>query len=83
MKQMIAFGLLMAMMICSGHAFAQGMETPIYLPPLINFRTMVNFGDIFVAITMSIAPMVAAAIGLGLAIWGTLFIARLIKRAAR
>ena len=83
MKQMIVFGLLMATVIFSGSAFAQDMQTSTYIPPLINFRSMLNFGDIFTAITTSIAPLVAAVIGLGLAIWDTLFIARLIERAAR
>ena len=49
----------------------------------VSFTPIVNFGDIFTSITTTIAPLVAGAIGLGLAIWGTLFIARLIKRAAR
>jgi hypothetical protein len=49
----------------------------------VEFTPIVNFGELFTSITTAIAPLVAGALGLGLAIWGASYIFSVIRRMAR
>jgi len=49
----------------------------------VSFEEIVSFGEIFKTIRVSIGPLVAGAIGLGLAIWGARYVFRIIKSMGR
>jgi hypothetical protein len=67
----------LAMLVCGVEVFAQTG------PPDVEFTPIVNFGDLFTSITTTIGPLVAGALGLGLAIWGASYIFGVIRRMAR
>lgn len=49
----------------------------------VAYEPIVNFGSIFDTIRTSIGPLVAGALGLGLAIWGSRYIFGIIKSMGR
>ena len=70
---LFALGLLVG----AGDVLAQGSVQSV------DFDEIVSFGSVFDTIRTTIAPLVAAALGLGLAIWGARYIFRIIKSAGR
>ena len=60
-----------------GELFAQTTPTSV------TFEPIVNFGDIFTSITTALGPIVAGALGLGLAIWGARYVFGVIKSMGR
>jgi hypothetical protein len=52
-------------------------------PATIEFEPIVNYGDLFGSIRIALGPILVGAIGLGLSIWGALYIFRLVKSASR
>jgi asparagine N-glycosylation enzyme membrane subunit Stt3 len=81
MKRISLF-LVMAGVFClslvlgSADVFAQTTNT-------VDFVPIVDFGSIFGTITTALGPIVAGAIGLGLAIWGARYIFSVIKSTGR
>ena len=49
----------------------------------VTFTPIVNFGDLFSTITTTLAPIVAGALGLGLAIWGARYVFGVVKSMGR
>jgi uncharacterized membrane protein YciS (DUF1049 family) len=49
----------------------------------VTFTPLVQFGEVFNTITTTIAPLITAGLVLGLGIWGTFLIFRLVKKAGR
>jgi len=49
----------------------------------VPFEPIVDFGSIFDTLKTYIAPLVATALGLGLAIWGAKYVFRIIKGMGR
>jgi len=52
-------------------------------PPTVAFDAIVDFGTIFDTIRAAVGPLVAGALGLGLAIWGARYIFGIIKSMGR
>jgi len=59
---------------------AQGGDPP---SNTVTFTPIVNFGDLFTTITAVVGPLVAGALGLGLAIWGARYVFSIIKSVGR
>lgn len=49
----------------------------------VTFTPIVDFSNVFDSITSSVGPLVAGAIGLGLGLWGVMFMFSIIKRMGR
>lgn len=90
LKKLVQFNavpLVMAAVVCTvafvigPEVFAQ--EPPPPSPAPVPFTQIVNFGSIFNTIREVIAPLVAGALGLGLAIWAARFIFGIIKSMGR
>jgi len=81
MKNLVMFfGIVTLAAVCmvvgSGELLAQTTNDVTYTP-------IVNFGDLFTTITTALGPIVAGALGLGLAIWGARYIFGVIKSMGR
>ena len=80
MKNLVMFfGIVtfaLVSMLGSPEVFAQTTNDVTYTP-------IVNFGDLFTTITTALGPIVAGALGLGLAIWGARYIFGVIKSMGR
>jgi len=63
------------MMFGSAEVFAQTND--------VTFTPIVNFGDLFTTLTGVLGPIVAAALGLGLAIWGARYVFSIIRSMGR
>jgi len=73
----IAFAMVSCMVLGAGEAFAQGTV------PDVTFTPIVNFGDLFTTLTTVIGPIVAAALMLGLGIWGARYVFSIIRSMGR
>ena len=65
--------------LCAPELFAQGGGGA----NTVTFTPIVDFGNLFTTLTTTIGPIVAGALGLGLAIWGSRYIYGVIKSASR
>jgi hypothetical protein len=69
-------------MVGADALLAQGTTTAFTPTPVV-FEEIVDWSGIFSTMKTVVAPLVVGAIGIGLAIWGTKFVFRLIKGMAR
>lgn len=58
-------------------------DDPVGATNSVEFVPIVSFDNIFTTITSVIAPIIVGALGLGLAIWGTKYIFRIVKSMGR
>ena len=65
------------MMFGSAEVFAQTPTNDVTFTPIV------NFGDLFTTLTGVLGPIVAAALGLGLAIWGARYVFSIIRSMGR
>ena len=68
---------LVGMVFISPEVFAQDTSNTVTFTPIV------NFGTIFESLKTSLGPMVAAALGLGLAIWGASYVFKIVKKMGR
>jgi hypothetical protein len=82
-NRMFAYGAFCATVLFVGaeSLFAQGTGTGA--ATTVEFTPIVDFSSIFTTLTTTLGPLVAGALGLGLAIWGAGFVFSIIKRMAR
>jgi hypothetical protein len=52
-------------------------------PPALNAEPLVDFGSVFTSLTTLVTTIVVGALGIGLAIWVTRFLFRLVKSMSR
>ena len=64
-------------MFASPEVFAQGDTNTV------SFSPIVEFGSLFDTIKTALVPIVVGALTLGLAIWGTKYIFRIVKSMGR
>ena len=72
--------MLVCLLLGGAEVFAQGSPSG---NTSVDFESIVQFGSLFESIKTTIAPLVAAALTLGLAIWGASYIFSIVKRMAR
>ena len=65
------------LMFASPEVFAQATAESVPLTPIV------EFGSLFDTIRTAIGPLVAAALGLGLAIWAARYVFSIIKSMGR
>ena len=74
----VAFVFSLSTLLGNAVVFAQGGNANS-----VTFTPIVEFGEIFTSITTTLGPLVAAALGLGLAIWGARYVFSIIKSMGR
>ena len=77
MFALVGFFAMVAMVAGSGELLAQTTPEPVV------FTEMVSWGTIFDTLRTAIAPLAAAALGLGLAIWAARYVFGVIKGMGR
>jgi hypothetical protein len=72
-------GALFSVLFGGSLVFAQTAPTPAS----VTFTPLINFSTLFSGLLTTVAPIVGAALTVGLAIWGTMWLYRKAKSMAR
>ena len=77
------FRVLFMALVCGVALFVGAGELLAQTPPVVEFDPIVDFGSIFDTLTTTLGPIIAGALGLGLAVWGTRYVFGIIKSMGR
>lgn len=85
LKTLVPCALVAVVMVAlsSVGVYAAGEDTVTVTPQTVSFSPLINFTGIFQTLLDKLAPLVAAALTIGLAIWGTKFIYNRARSMAR
>ncbi|MDR0522282.1 MAG: hypothetical protein LBH00_10580 [Planctomycetaceae bacterium] len=73
------FGRVGVLLLAAWLLVFGGVEVFAQQPSEVTYTGIISFGSIFDTIRTQIAPIVAGAIGLGLAIWGARYLFKVFK----
>jgi len=80
MAKLVAVATTIGTALSGAAVFAQGQQQG---PPDVTFTPIVNFQGIFETLLPAVGVLVAAALGLGIAIWGARYMFSIIKSMGR
>jgi hypothetical protein len=81
--QVFALFVAVAVFILTGGGVLLAEEVAAFTPAEVSFSPLIDFGSLFTSLLTAVAPIVAGAIGVGLAIWGTRWLYQRAKSLAR